>query len=168
MLHCFIEGQDDETFFSHIFIQPENIDFYQYSKKTTLQVNKYIKTLKQMSEPYILFADSDGDSLAIKKDKILNKYSELSSDKIYIVQYEIESWFISGVDKSFGDLHKFKKYYPHTNLVTKEMFLDCISQSRETKLNIMLSILSVYNCALAETRNNSFANFFHYNQSICQ
>ena len=169
MLHYFIEGQDDETFFRHIFLLPDDdINFYQFAQKTALQVNRYIKTLKQMNEPYMFFVDSDGDTPAAKKDKILKKYRELSSDNVYIVQNEIESWFLAGADKSFGDTHRFKRYYLNTDSVTKEMFLDCISQSGDTKLNIMLAILSIYDCALAITRNNSFDKFLHYNQHFCR
>lgn len=75
-----------------------------------------------------------------------------------------ESWFLAGVNQALSDTYHFKKYYKTTNSVTKEMFLDCISLVRDTRLNILLKILAVYNCSLAENRNNSFASFYHYNQ----
>lgn len=168
MLHCFIEGQDDETFFKHILLQSDEVDFYQFSQKTVMQVNRYLKTLKQIGEPYLFFADSDGNSPNIKKNKLIQKYSELDMGNIYVVQYEIESWLLAGINKEFGDRHKFKAYYPNTNLVTKEMFLKCTSMCVETKLMLMLEILSEYNYFLATERNDTFEIFFRFNHSLCR
>lgn len=167
MLHCFVEGPDDETFFKQLFCCGD-IYFYQIAHKSVVKVNQYLKSLKQMKEPYIFFVDADGDKITDKTSKILLKYSELETDYLYIVQFEIESWLLAGVDKSFGDKNKFKKYYLHTDNVTKEMFLRNIESTRETKLNIVLKILSVFDSSLAETRNESFRIFYNKNRSICK
>ena len=166
-MFCFVEGQDDEIFFKHILLQSEKITFYQFAKKTSSQVNKLINSLNSMNEPYLFFADSDGNTIYEKKKKILEKFPRVLPANLFIVQYEIESWFLAGVNQALSDTYHFKKYYKTTNSVTKEMFLDCISLVRDTRLNILLKILAVYNCSLAENRNNSFASFYHYNQSIC-
>ncbi len=166
MLHCFIEGPDDETFFKKVFSDIE-VDFYQYSQKPSMKVNKYIQTIKQLNEPYIFFADADGDNYQSKKDKILKKYQMVEECNLFIVQYEIESWYLAGVDKVFCDKNKIKKYYKNTDSVTKEMFENVIQNTGETKLNVMLKILNEYNYFLAETRNTSFGVFFAKNISIC-
>ncbi len=168
MLHCFIEGQDDETFFKHILLQSDEVDFYQFSQKTVMQVNRYLKTLKQIGDPYLFFADSDGNSPDIKKNKLTQKYSELDIGNVYVVQYEIESWLLAGTNKEFGVRHKFKEYYRNTNLVTKEMFLTCTSMCVETKLTLMLEMLSEYDYFLATERNDTFEKFFRFNQSLCR
>lgn len=166
MLHCFIEGPDDETFFKKIFSGIE-VDYYQYSQKQSIKVNKYIQTIKQINEPYIFFADADGDSYQSKKDKILNKFQAVNTDNLFIVQYEIESWFLAGVDKPFCDRNKIKKYYSDTNSITKEMFENVIKNTGETKLSMMLKMLNDYSYVLAGTRNDSFKKFFDKNMSIC-
>ena len=88
MLHCFIEGPDDETFFKKVFSDIE-VDFYQYSQKPSIKVNKYIQVIKQLNEPYIFFADADGDNCQSKKNKILKKYQMVEENNLFIVQFEI-------------------------------------------------------------------------------
>ena len=167
MMHCFIEGPIDETFFKHLFCGIE-VEFYQYANKPSIKVNQYIQTIKQLNEPYIFFADGDGASYQEKKEKILQKYSKLEPDHVFIVQFEIESWYLAGVNKVFCDKNKIKHYYNNTDSVTKEMFNEAIKTCNETKLSIMLKMLNIYDCLLADTRNTSFSSFFSKNMSICQ
>lgn len=166
-MFCFVEGQDDETFLKHILLRSENITFYQFAKKTCAQVNKLINALNSMNEQYLFSADSDGNDIFEKRRKVLTKFPGVSQTALVIVQYEIESWFLAGVSDTFSAAYHFKKYYRATDFVTKEMFLDCISLARDTKLNIMLKILDQYDCLLAKTRNNSFASFYRDYHNIC-
>lgn len=116
----------------------------------------------------LFFADGDGASYQAKKEKILQKYSKLEPDHVFIVQFEIESWYLAGVNKVFCDKNKIKHYYNNTDSVTKEMFNEAIKTCNETKLSIMLKMLNIYDCLLADTRNTSFSSFFSKNMSICQ
>lgn len=167
MIHFFVEGPDDETFFKKMFATQE-INFYQYAQKAPIKVNSFLKTLNSLNDNYLFFADADGTTIEDKKVKLLTKYPYLNESRIFIVQYEIESWYLAGADKSFCDKYRIKKYLTTTDSLTKEMFLDFISQSRETRLNIMILILSNFNCELAVSRNSSFAIFYNLNRDLYQ
>ena len=164
MLHCFVEGEKDEMFFKNMFGSC-NVDFYKYTTKSLGHVNKYIYSIKAMHEPYIFFADADGASCADKRRILLEKYNQLEENYLHIVQYEIESWFLAGIDKDFCDKNKIKPYYSNTNNVTKEMFLSSIKEYNGTTLTLMLEILDAYDYELAKCKNISFNDFVSNNAS---
>lgn len=167
MLYCLIEGEIDETFFRHI-LGAENVNYYQYAKRALQKVNGFINSLNHQKENYLFFVDADGDSISNKKNKIMSKYPTLNPEKIFVVQYEIESWIIAGVDNKFCQKYKITYLKNNTNKVTKEMFRQYTEPMKNTKLNIILTILNSFNCLLASQRNQSFSIFYNKHPQICK
>ena len=158
-MYLFVEGSYDEDFFS-ILLNKYNIEFkpYQYSQKNTKDINKFLKVVLSLGETILFVADSDGASASQKKNKILKKHSMLNSGQVFIVEYEIESWYYAGANDTYLSNKKIKKY-KNTDNLTKEMFRDSLPKKYNT-FEIMSEMLSIFNCDVACRKNKSFNKFF--------
>lgn len=165
MLYVFVEGPDDsqffETVFSSFFGEP-SVDYQmiQYASMPQIKLNNFIKTIHQLpGGDYLFFADDDGKGVNAKRNALLSIYSELSSDKLFIVQFEIESWYYAGLSLDDHKKLKLQSYQRDTNTLTKEQFNAKLPSLRDRKY-IMAQMLTCYSKALAETRNNTFRIFY--------
>ncbi len=160
MMYFCVEGPDDTAFVKSVFGSVYgDCKYIEYSKWSNKKINDFINTVKQVDEwDYIFLGDGDGKTIDDRKESLLTKYQALESDKVYIVQFEIESWYYAGVNEATCKKLKMKNYVRETDSFTKEMFksrLDCASDRKY----IMSQILENYSIDLAVTRNNSIQLF---------
>ena len=160
MLHIFVEGPDDERFFSKVYgncfgdYKP-----LQYAGWTPSKINNFIRSISCMPESdYIFFGDADGKSIDEKKNQLINRYSALDGNKVFIVQYEIESWYYAGASMGVCQKLKLKQYCHNTDGLRKESFNAKLPQKADRKF-IMASLLELYELELAVSRNTSLSLF---------
>lgn len=155
-MYVFIEGVDDERFFEWYF--KEECKFISYSKTKYDKIDKFIKSINSIpNADYIIIADGDGKTIEDKKKDIHGDFPSADINKIYIVQYEIESWYLAGITPE--GIVKFKiKPIRETNNITKEKF-DSIIPRRFSRVDYMKELLKIYNIEEARSRNITFKNF---------
>lgn len=157
MTYIFVEGPDDERFVSRILapIIGEH-QIIQYASMPNAKVNNFIRTINQMSSyDYIFLGDADGKSINERKTQLLAKYIALSCEKVFIVQYEIESWYYAGVSEEACRKLRLKNFVFTTDNLTKEQFYSKLSRPSDKKY-ILGCLLDVYSLLLAKSRNQSF------------
>lgn len=158
MFIIFVEGYDDEQFFEKFFSNSK-YSIYQYSQKKNKKVNEFIKSLSCIADwDYIFFADSDGMTSEQKVHKLCETYTNLDKDKVLIIRYEIESWYLAGIDENYCIKNKIK-FFLQTDNITKEQFNDILPLKRKTRLQVMLDILLNFDVEIAKTRNGSLCDF---------
>lgn len=164
-LHIFVEGPTDSLFIKKVFDEIllkicNRYTIVEYASKENKKINKYIETIKKVSNwDYIFIADQDGK--LDKRDKILLKYSNLDEDKVFISIYEIESWIIAGVSEKTIKKHKINFSSSNTSNITKEIFNNIIPK-RMNKLEFISYVLSDYNLKNAVNLNESLNIFSQY------
>lgn len=161
MLYVFVEGPDDETFINGYFrligFDADSYYIITYANKTKKYVNGFIKSINCMADSdYVLLADADAKEVEERKKLINDKYRCLSIDRIFIVQNEIESWYLAGLSEEDSKELGFKNYYT-TNIITKEDFNNSIGN--KSKIIIIAKILEVFCIAIAIEKNTTFKVF---------
>ena len=73
----------------------------------------------------------------------MSKYTKLSIEKVFVVQFEIESWYYAGASED--DCHKLKlrHFIFCTDNLTKEEFQSKLVRTSDKKY-IMDSLLDIY------------------------
>ena len=160
MLHVFVEGPDDERFFSKVYGETfGEYKFIQYAGLTPQKINNYLHSINCMpNSDYLFFCDADGCEIEKKKSDISIKYSCIDKERVFVVQYEIESWYYSGASPEKCQKLKLKQYVFNTDNFTKEHFNARIPRRGDRKI-IMALLLEEYAIDLAITRNTSLAFF---------
>ena len=160
MVYIFVEGPDDERFFSKIYGEVFcNPKFIQYASLTSAKINNFLHSIKSTEgDEYIFLGDADGKTIDEKKDILVQKFSNLDDDRLFIVQYEIESWYYAGVDQESCKKLKLKQFIYNTDKLTKEQFNSKLPKISERKF-FMLKLLEIYKISLAVCRNNSLSIF---------
>lgn len=170
MIYCFVEGPDDETFFKKLFLcgfDSSKFLFYLYARKKKQDVNNFLKTLKQRDDDYMFFVDADGKPTDERMKDCLDKYPYLKRENIFIIYYEIESWYLAGLSQENAMRLGITKYIPKTDDITKEGFNKLIDKCNDTRLQVMLNIMEVYESLLANNRNRSFSIFYKAKCNFC-
>lgn len=156
-LFVFVEGLDDERFFRWYF-KEGNIEIICYANEKYTKIDSYIKSIKRIPDTeYIIIADADGKSSEDKKQIVLKDFPSSSIGNIYVVQYEIESWYLAGVTAEACTKHKVK-HFRSTDNITKEIF-DGLIPKRFSRVDYMIEILKKYSIDEARTRNKTFKIF---------
>lgn len=167
-LFVFVEGFYDKKFFDDIlsikFQEKLSVTLFSvpYQIKKNVGVNNNIKHLNSLKIPYIFISDLDSHSypcITSRKEKRKSEYSALDLDKIIIVNEEIESWFISGVDSNLSQFFEFD-IPDNTEDLTKEDIDKMIEDSHFiSKKEFLFEISRHYDFDLAIKRNNSLKYF---------
>jgi hypothetical protein len=171
-LYIFVEGNDDERFFTHIReeisnytgIIPSLIFIIPFQQKKNSLVNRYIKGAKNNNHHYFFITDKDSDRFNCythRKQKRSKEYKELESSKIIVVNEEIESWYFSGL-KNVSMLKNTENlsYY-----CSKEDFNRSL-HSENDKIHYLLEIMEYFDFNLAIKNNDSFKYFVEKLKSI--
>lgn len=160
MLYLFIEGPNDERFFTRVYgAILGSYKFIQYSGWTSTKINNFIRSINcTPGNEYIFLGDADGKPINEKKEILLARYSNLNSDRLFVVQYEIESWYYAGVSATACQKLGLKQYVYNTDTLTKEQFNAKLPKKTERKF-IMAALLEVYERELAIARNTSLSLF---------
>ena len=161
MLYVFVEGPDDENFINRYFnLNGYDSDSYRlipYAQKNQKYVNGFIKSINSMPDSeYILLADADKKGVSERKQLINDKYCCLSSDRIFVVQNEIESWYLAGLSEESSRELKLK-CYQCTDSITKEEFNNYIGKN--SRIIVLSRILDAYCIAVATQKNTTFKEF---------
>lgn len=160
MLIVFVEGPDDEAYFTKIFAPSWGLcKIIQYAGMKKDKINNYIKSISCMpGSDYLFFGDSDGVAINEKRQALLSNFPNLDADKVFIVQFEIESWYYAGVDEQTCRKLKMKHFVFPTDNLTKEQFNAKLARPSDRKY-VMACILNQYMLDLAVTRNSSLNEF---------
>ena len=160
MKYLFVEGSDDEKYFSKVFGETwKYMKFIQYSGWTKAKINNFIKSISCIpTSDYIFIGDADGKTIEQKTQDLISKYTHLKASKVAIVQYEIESWYYAGVNELMNKKIGMKRYIYNTDQLTKEAFTSNLSNKTDRKY-IMSLILSLYEFEIAIKRNTSLSIF---------
>jgi len=160
MLFVFVEGPDDASYFEKIFAQSWGMHkIIEYARMKQDKVNSFINSINCIPDSdYIFFGDSDGIGIEEKRQNLISKFSNLSPNKVFIVQYEIESWYYAGVDEATCLKLKLKHFIFRTDNLTKEQFYSKLPRPSDKKY-IMACMLNEYALSLAQTRNHSLNQF---------
>lgn len=159
-LFVFVEGSDDERFFRWYF-EERNVKIIPYASMQKKEITGIIKSLEYRGIDYIFTADADGASIEEKTDKIVEKYG-VDSQAVSIVQYEIESWYLAGIDEEETKKYKIR-YYSNTDDITKEKFNSMIPK-RYTSISFKIDILKKFKVGVAKERNKTFCSFSQNNK----
>lgn len=161
MLYVFVEGPDDANFFAKVFGSYfGNYSIIEYANMPKVKLNNFIRTIPSIpNSDYLFFGDEDGKGIKNKRNELLSLYNTLSENKLFIVQYEIESWYYAGVSQENSKKLKLKHFQQNTDSLSKEQFYAKLPRPSERKY-IMSQILTCYSDELAATRNYSFLSFF--------
>ena len=158
MLHVFVEGPDDERFFSKVYGGClGTLRFIQYAGWSAPKINNFIRSISCMPDnDYIFLGDADGKSIEERKRILINRYSNLESSKLFIVQFEIESWYYAGASLATCQKLKLKHFVYNTDNITKEEFNNKLPQKADRKY-VMAELLELYELGLAINRNASLS-----------
>lgn len=160
MTYIFVEGPDDERYVARI-IQPllGESQIIQYAHMEHGKLDNFIKTIDQVPGwDYIFLGDADGKSVAERREVLGRKHPKISVEKIFIVQFEIESWYYAGATEEECKKNKLRNFVFSTDTLTKEQFYAKLLRASD-RTYILECLLDVYSLALAMSRNNSLRNF---------
>ena len=157
----FVEGPDDTRFARRIFVPKAqglylDVRIKEYSQERLAKTNAYIRSIKCADKwDYVFLADIDDfPCVTTRKGYLIGQYSNLESDRILVVRYEIESWYLAGVDAITGE--EFRIQIPRdTSGTTKEDFNSQIPRRFESRTDFMTEILNRYNINEARSKNES-------------
>lgn len=156
MVYIFVEGPDDERYVARV-ISPLlcNTQIVRYASMPNSKVNNFLQTISQTPTwDYIFLGDADGKSIEERKRHLLSKYTKLSPEKTFIVQFEIESWYYAGATEEDCKKLKLKNFVFATDNLTKELLISKMLRPTEKKY-ILECLLDVYSLPYAITRNTS-------------
>jgi hypothetical protein len=161
-LYVLIEGDDDKRFVERIIIPTlasryDCVQTWPYANKKKEKVNSFLRSIKIMGADFFLLADIDAcPCVQSKREILLQKFKELTDNRIIIVVKEIESWFMAGLKddnplrvNATGD----------TSNLTKEQFDNAVPEGFDSRINFMLEVLANFHVPTAAKRNASFSYF---------
>jgi len=163
-LFLFVEGNDDERFFSRIVIplfegRYISIEIISYASMKSEKVCRFVRSIIDMGHDFILFADIDEEqNVRVKKSLLKERFCTLTDDRIVVIIKEIESWYLAGLDKRAQKRLGIRSYRT-TNHITKEIFNRMIPRNYSSRIAFMAEILSLYSIIEAQNRNQSFSYF---------
>lgn len=155
-LFLFVEGSDDERFVRKHYAN-KNIKPINYANMTPKSVNNMLRGIKHGNSSYLFFTDSDGCSSDVRIQRTVNKYTECESSQVIVVCFEIESWYLAGLNQQ--DSQKMGvKFVSITDSITKEQF-NAMIPKKMSRLDFLLEILQKFDCEGALQRNASYRKF---------
>ena len=162
-IHVLLEGPDDERFFRSV-LRPElakaydNVRTYLYAQKSKKEITKYVKTLNESKQRYIVLANFDAKDSCYGKRKIrLRRDMPRAGDSnIAIVKTEIESWYLAGMGRRECDLLQIP-HRPNTEPVSKEEFEQMRGRAKPMpRAEFMVTMLDAFSADTAKRQNASF------------
>ena len=161
----FVEGLDDERFFDSA-IKPlianryDDITIHQYAERKRIWLARFLRSIFQMGADYIFIGDFDhGPCLTMKKESLMNRFSGLEFEKVYIARFEIESWYYAGLGRQQCSLLGLR-HYSNTESLNKEQFYAQKPSRFPTDIEFMVELLSLYDHTTAR-RQNSSVEYIH-------
>lgn len=163
-LFIFVEGNDDERFFSRIvkplFVEKyASIEIIMYACMKSEKVCRFIRSISEMGHDFILCADIDQEQNVRAKKIVLNdRYCLLENDHIVIIIKEIESWYLAGLDNRAQNRLGIRQFRS-TNHITKEIFNSMIPRHYTSRIAFMGDIIALFSLPAGAEKNRSFSYF---------
>ena len=133
-----------------------------YQKTRNHEIKKHIKAAQAKNQDYVLLSDLDSHTYPCitsrKKSRIDELDGIVDEDKIIIVEEELESWCLAGIDTSIDDYSEFE-IPQSTDNITKEDFEKILSKTSFNKNKLLNYLSRDFNIDLAVKRNASFKYF---------
>ena len=162
-LYLFLEGNDDERFFSHVLLpllirKYSDIRFIQYAEDQPKETNKFLKSISSSGDEVIFVKDiHDAPCVTASKMKVTSKY-KVNKNDIAIVVKEIECWYLCGLDSHCCRKLGIDRRLGNTDDMTKEDF-DSLGPSEVSHIEFMQQILEKYDIDTGRHRNQSLRYF---------
>jgi hypothetical protein len=163
-LFLFVEGNDDERFFSRIIVplfkeRYASVEIISYASMKSEKVCHFVRSIIDMGHDFLLFADIDEErTVREKKALVKGRFCTLTDDRIVIIIKEIESWYLAGLDEKTQKRLGIGPYRT-TDHITKEIFNKMIPRSYNSRISFMIEVLSFYSTLEAQGRNRSISYF---------
>jgi hypothetical protein len=163
-LFIFVEGGDDQRFFSRIVVpflesRYASVEIITYACMKSVKVCRFITSITAMDHEFILCGDIDQErNVKAKKAVLRSRFCGLSDDRIVVIIQEIESWYLAGLDE-VSQKRLALQPYRSTNHITKELFNRLIPRFYTSRIAFMAEILDHFSIEIARERNRSF-NYF--------
>ena len=86
MMYLFVEGPDDERYFSRVFGDIWNgLVFIRYAGWTNTKISNFIRSIScTPKSDYIFIGDADGKTIEQKSRDLIAKYTHLEASKVAI------------------------------------------------------------------------------------
>ena len=91
----------------------------------------------------------------------MDEYSSLNSDDIIIVNEEIESWFLAGIDDSLDTFQGFDIGQSTENIYKEDLDKMIDNSQFDSKIDFMNETAKYFDFNLAISRNNSLNIFLN-------
>ena len=166
-LFLFVEGKEDLIFVKNVlcplFLNHSILIIpIPYQKTRNHEIKKHIKTAQAKNQDYALLTDLDSHTYPCitsrKKSRIDELDGVVDADKIIIVEEELESWCLAGIDTSIDDYSEFE-IPQNTDNITKENFEEILSKTSFNKNKLFNYLSRDFDIDLAVKRNTSFKYF---------
>jgi hypothetical protein len=164
-LFIFVEGSDDQRFFSRIIVpllegEYASVELITYACMKSVKVCRFVRSVTAMDHDFILCGDIDQErNVKAKKAVLKSRFCVLSDDRIVVIIQEIESWYLAGLDDTSQRALSLRSYRS-TNHITKEIFNRMIPRSYTSRIALMADILDLFSFEVALEKNRSFRYFF--------
>lgn len=164
-LFIFVEGSDDQRFFSRIIVPRlegtyASVEIITYACMKSVKVCRFVRSITAMDHDFILCGDIDQErTVKAKKAVLKSRFCVLSDDRIVIIIQEIESWYLAGLDDRSQRrlaLHPYQR----TNHITKELFNRMIPRFYTSRIAFMADILDLFSLETALEKNRSLRYFY--------
>ena len=164
-LFIWVEGPDDVRFFEAVVkpIFDEQYDFVvirPYSGEKPEKISNFLKSIKAMDADYLFVTDINSHPcVTSRKERKLQKYQNLDTERLVVVVKEVESWYLAGLDSSNSKRLGIPPL-ANTNTLTKEQFDELVPRKKfDSRTDFMLETLKWFSIEVAKGKNQSFAYF---------
>ncbi len=164
-LFIFVEGSDDQRFFSRIVVPRlesvyASVEIITYACMKSVKVCRFVRSITAMDHDFILCGDIDRErNVKAKKAMLKSRFCILSDDRIVVIIQEIESWYLAGLDDR-SQRRLALSTYNRTNHITKEIFNQMIPRFYTSRIAFLADILDLFSIETALEKNRSFRYFF--------
>lgn len=164
-LYIFVEGNDDQMFFSSVFAPQfrkiyDDVEIIQYAQLKKSKVDLFLLSIKTLKFDYMMIADIDAaETIGTKKRFIRHKFEMVDLENIVVVITEIESWFLAGITEEFSNKFELDSI-EKTDEITKEDFNQYYIRTYKSRIDFMQEVLKHYSIEAACRKNKSFNFFF--------
>lgn len=163
-LFIFVEGSDDQRFFSRVIVpllegDYSSVEIITYACMKSVKVCRFVRSITAMDHDFILCGDIDQErNVKAKKAVLKSRFCILSNDRIVVIIQEIESWYLAGLDDR-SQRRLSLRSYRSTNHITKELFNRMIPRSYTSRIAFMADVLDLFSFEVALETNRSFRYF---------
>jgi hypothetical protein len=165
LLYVFIEGNDDERFFETV-IKPifekkyDSVIPWKYACEKNEKCVNFLRSIESMGADYIILTDNDGSPCVTdRKQNLQHDITNIKYEKVIVVIWEIESWYLAGLNDSSSKKLGIKSF-TNTEHINKSAFNDLIPKKFESRIDFMIEVLKHFCADTAIMKNNSFKYFF--------